>query len=121
MKKYIIFLLAVTIMLLPVYVFAQGVGRNASGTSVQTQPARSNFTSLAAIGQDVGGNPGYLVLTGAVVAGNDSYLPEWYFWVDSASDLCMASHPNIANEAAFPDGDWNDFGSGACTKVGGQT
>lgn len=114
MKKLVIFLLVVSLMVVPVISFAQS--REASGTTL-TQ-TRTNFVNIAATGQNVTGNPGFLMLTGVAVSAA-SYVPEYYLWVDETGDLCIASHPTIANESVFPDGDWEGINS--CTKVGGQS
>ena len=119
MKKYAALFIAVTMLLVPIYGYAQ-TPRNAS-SGVMTQ-SRTNFTNIASLGLNTQGNPGFLVLTAITPEAGDE-VNEWYLWVDTANDLCMASagtSNNNANSANFPDGDWDTFNS-VCTKVGGQS
>ena len=45
---------------------------------------------------------------------------EYYLWIKADGDLCIASHATLANDSAFPDGNWHDLES-SCTVVGGQS
>jgi len=111
-----IFLLVVGLMAVPVVSFAQA--RNASGgTLTQT---RTNLSNLMVTGLNVVGNPGFLGLTGVQMAENYDAI-EWFLWVDTEIDLCMASAPTLENYSVFPNGDWGDPPSSVCTKVGDQS
>lgn len=114
MKKGIVVTLSLIFMITPL-AYAQ-TARNASEATITH--SRTNYTNVGATGMDVDGNPGYIVMTGVNVAGG-AYRPEWYLWVDSDNDLCMASHSTIVNYASFPDGAWR--GSMGCSKVGSQS
>ncbi len=115
MNKLIIFLLV--FMLVPVCSFAANP-RNASGVTL-TQTT-TNLTNLSLTGLNVSGNPGYLAMNGVAVS-SLSFIPTYYFWVDATGDLCTASLPIIINNSDFPNGDWQNFPSNHCTKVGSQS
>ena len=115
MKKFMIFLLVIGMMVVPIVSFAQS--REASGTTLRQ--TRTNLTALGLMGQNKQGNPGFLSMVGTVVD-SESYVPEYYFWVKSDGDLCMASGPTLENYSAFPDGDWDDL-EAHCTVVGSQS
>ncbi|KKL05105.1 hypothetical protein LCGC14_2609370 [marine sediment metagenome] len=114
-----IFLLVIALTLIPVHSFAQGA-RNASGATLE-QSSRSNFTSIGLLGLAGQGNPGYIAFSNATAAGYPEPF-EYYLWVKSDGDLCIASHSTIISSAGFPNGDWtNEVESSSCTVVGGQS
>lgn len=103
-------------MLIPNLCFAQ-VPRNASGVTVSGNAGLTNVAQLGVTGLDVTGNPGYIILSGAVTQPGN-YVSQYYLWVDRTGDLCMASHPEITNDSNAPNGTWANV---VCTKVGGQS
>ena len=116
MKKFMIFLLIATLMVVPTMCFAQS--REASGATLSQ--TRTNLTALALMGQNVVGNPGFLAMT-APAASASSYVPEYYLWIKSDGDLCIASGPTLENYSTFPDGNWITEIEAHCTVVGSQS
>lgn len=87
--------------------------------------SKTTFGNVEATGQDVGGNPGYLLLIGLEGSKNlPSTQIEYYLWVSIDGDLLMASHAALTaiSTASFPNGDWTSFNTDhtGVVKIGGQ-
>ncbi len=111
MKREVVFTFIIMLALAPAC-FAQ-VARNASPSTVSYE-AKTNLGNLGIQGLDVTGNPAYFEMRST-----DAAASPYYLWINSAGNLCLASHGTIGVYASFPTGSWDSHMG--CTVVGGQS